>query len=121
MSNEINWANLVAKGRAKAHGIPWSDKELLALQAGVPSDFVREGVLTMEEYQSLSKKEEAETAKTGEKKVERMNLAELKTKATELGIEFAPEATKAALVEVINNKLKEEAKDGDSKSNEDGE
>lgn len=105
MSNEINWANLVAKNRAKAFGVPWSDEENRALQAGVPADFVREGVLTVEDYQAKSKAEEVQQNKTGEKPVARMNLGELKEKATSLGLEFTPDATKAALVEIINAKV----------------
>lgn len=58
MSN-LNFTNLVAQGRAKAIGQPWSEIELEALlkierERGIArtiaADFVRNGILTLEAY-----------------------------------------------------------------------
>lgn len=40
----INWSNLVAKGRAKAHGVPWTEEEAKARAAGVSAEDIRDGV-----------------------------------------------------------------------------
>jgi hypothetical protein len=112
--NSINWPLLVSKNRAKADGVPWSDEELKALAAGVPADHVRKGILTLKDSEKEQKVEDKQTAKTGEKPIHRMNIAELREKATELGLEFTPDATKAALVEIIKTKLDDEAEGGES-------
>jgi hypothetical protein len=117
--SEINWPNLVAKGRAKAHGVPWSEEENAALALGIPADFVREGILTQVAYKKAQGKDAVVEKETGEKPLSRMNLAELEEKAKSLGLEFTPGVTKAALLEIINQKLEEEAGDSDSDSDND--
>lgn len=120
MSNDINWANLVANGRAKAHGIPWTEEEAAARAAGVPADYVRQGFLTVEDYQAEQKKDEQVVANGGEKDINKMTKAELQTKATELGIVFTPSATVAALREIILNKLNEKSSDDESDEESEG-
>ena len=39
----VNWAKLVAQGRAKAIGIPWTKEEELARRDGVEADDIRTG------------------------------------------------------------------------------
>ncbi len=117
--NTINWGNLVANGRAKAFGIAWSEEESAARALGIPAEFVREGILTLKEYEKAKVKDEQTTQENGEKPVSRMNSAELKAKATELGLEFGPDATNSSLKEIINLKLEEEARKSDSDSDTD--
>lgn len=111
---EINWANLVAQGRAYAVGIPWTEEQALARAAGVPAEFVREGVLSFEEYTKKRQAEDKAIESGEEKPLNRMNRNELIAKATELGIEFAPSVTVASLKEIITNKLNEEVSDEES-------
>ncbi len=118
MNDSINWANLVANGRAKAHGIPWTEEEAAARSLGIPAEFVREGVLTMEDYGKAQGKDAEHTEQTGEKPVNRMNKAELMAKATSLGIEFTPDVSNNALKDAINAKLEEEVDETDSEEEE---
>ncbi len=121
---DINYANLVAQGRAKAVGVPWNDTENNAIyNLKIPADFVREGVITLEGYEKAKAKDQKFEEETGEKPVGKMNVAELKAKADSLGLTYAPNVQKAALVEIITNKLNEEVSDeesdDDSESKED--
>lgn len=88
----LNWPQLVAQGRAKDIGIPWSEEELHArFQLKIPAEYVREGVLTTEEY-------EKRKGKGGVTVIDRRHL---EAKAKELGIDFAPEASDSALEKAI--------------------
>lgn len=52
MRNGINWAALTETGRAKAIGVPWSEKELQAVyELKIPVEYVRNGHLTIESYE----------------------------------------------------------------------
>ena len=97
----INWGNLVAKGRAKAIGIPWTENEQAALQAGVPVDYVRNGVLTMKEY------DEVKVGHGGEKPLTYMTKAELQEKAKKLGLAFVQETTRAELLALVYSNKEE--------------
>ena len=95
MSTTINWALLVEKNRAKAHGIPWTEEEMAAIQSGISPDDVRAGILT---------KEDEEENKGN---IERMNKKELMEMAKGLEIEFLPDAvTKSDLILEIRKKEK---------------
>src|SRR3990167_4211371 len=119
MNDSVNWAQLVATGRAKAHGIPWTDEEAHArFVEQVPAEYVREGVLTQEDYRDAVKEDEEAAQETGEKEVSKMLRPELVEKAKSLGIEFTPNATVAALREVIKAKLEEEAEKAGSDQKE---
>lgn len=94
----INWANLVAKGRAKAIGVPWSEEEAAARAVGVPAEYVRDGILTLEEYEKAKAKDD----KNGPP-LERMPLGELRTLAAETGFEFTPETPPETLIAMLND------------------
>lgn len=62
----LNYENLVAKGRAKAHGLPWSPEELdflisLEKERGVErtsaADYIRNGIKSLEDYDMAVKKD----------------------------------------------------------------
>jgi len=66
------WANLVAQGRVKSIGVPWSDAEAAARALGIPAEYVRSGVLTLDDYEKakasdLKKGVTIETLPSGEK------------------------------------------------------
>lgn len=87
----LNWGRLVAQGRAKDIGIPWSDEELAALKSGMKPDEVRAGIL--KPSQRTKEKKSSLKAKS---------LPELKVIAMDLGIKFDDVAvTKSALVSEI--------------------
>lgn len=67
MNQTVDWAKLVIQGRAKAYGIPWSEGEAKARAAGIPAEYVRNGILTKEDYQKALE-EATETAKPKEDK-----------------------------------------------------
>lgn len=98
MSNGADWGSLVAQGRAKAHGVAWSEEELHALhELKIPLEFVRGGCLTLEAYEKATK---------GETKPQYMKREDLLAKAKELGIEIAEGsgATRAELMLLIEEK-----------------
>ena len=105
-----NWGNLVAKGRVKAHGIPWSDEEIAARQLGIPADYVRDGVLTLEDYE----KAKAKDAKEG-KPLTRKSKDELVKDAAEAGISVTPDASKEALADTLSRSAKPAKKGGKKK------
>ena len=51
MQTSLNWGKLIAQGRAKDVGIPWSNEELHAIhELKIPTEYVRDGVLTLDDY-----------------------------------------------------------------------
>lgn len=100
MSN-INDAKLVAQGRMKAIGIPWNEEELKAIyQLKIPADYVRQGILTVEDYQ----KQKAEQEKTGEKPLYAKSIRELMKIAEGLKIKFLPSVNRETLIREIETR-----------------
>jgi hypothetical protein len=99
--SQINWAKLVATGRAKEMGVPWNEAEDKAIyELKIPVDYVRDGVLTLEDYASELEKE----AKDG-KRLSRMELDELLSKAESLGVKTHPDMNKKVLADLISKAL----------------
>ena len=102
-----DWENLYVQGRCKAIGVPWSDEERAALrELGIPVEYVREGVLTKEDYNKVLKDEAKVEKDTGEKPVERMTADELLVKAADLGVKVTPHAPKDVLVNLVKKAAK---------------
>lgn len=99
-----NWGNLVAKGRAKAHGVPWSDEEAAARALGIPAEFVRSGILTVEEYEKAKAADQKDGAP-----LDRLPRNELVKLAQEAGIEFTPDAPADVLATLLKNHDPKEA------------
>ena len=60
-----NWSLLYSQGRCKNIGIPWSEKESHAVYIlRIPADYVRRGILTLEDYQETVTKDKESVAKT---------------------------------------------------------
>jgi len=91
----INWNALVAQGRAKAYGIPWTEEEQKALhELKIPPEYVRGGCVTSEAY---------EKAKAVPVKPEKFKTKkEVQAEATALGITFTEETTRPELQELVN-------------------
>lgn len=101
-----NWGKLLTQNRCKAIGVPWTDEELNAIhKLKIPAEFVRNGCLTLEDYQKASSKLEGLKAEGKEIPLVDMNKAELMAKAGELDIQFTPEVTRADLILLIQSKL----------------
>jgi len=98
---KVNWHRLLSQDRCKDIGIPWEDKELHAIhEEKVPPAYVRDGILTRDEYEEVIEKEEVEG-----KPLEHMSMGELSTKAAELGVEIlSPNASRHAYMEAIRKK-----------------
>ena len=95
-----NWAKLVNQGRAKAWGIPWAEEEAHARALGIPAEYVRSGILTVEDYEAAK----ITDAKNG-KPLERKDRDELIKLAKEEGIAtLTPDATAPAIVDVLKAK-----------------
>jgi hypothetical protein len=87
----IEWAKLVAQGRAKAFGVSWTEEEARAVSIlKIPAEFVRQGILTLDAY---------EKAKIGA--APSKDKEALMKEAKELGIAVTPDATVESLKEVI--------------------
>lgn len=102
----IDWAKLVEQGRAKAIGVPWSEEELKAVyQLKIPAEYVRQGILTLEDYQKELEKEKEIIVKGKELPLEKLKKDELVKKARELGINIVDEKaiTKAELILMIKD------------------
>ena len=95
MATTINWGKLLAQNRVKAIGIPWSEEESNAIRnLKIPADYVRRGILTVEDY------EKAKVSGMEEPK----KKEDLEKEAKELGIGFTPEATAESLEKEIEAK-----------------
>jgi len=98
-----NWGALLSQNRCKAIGVPWSDKELYAIyQLKIPADFVRNGCLTLEEYQKVSAELNDMDSQGKERPLIHLKKDELMEKAGKLGIQCTPEATRAGLIHLIS-------------------
>lgn len=91
----VNWNNLVDQGRAKAYGVPWTEEEHEARAAGIPADYVRNGVLTLEAYEKAKSAHEA----TG-KPQKYLGKKEVQKLASSLGVKYSEETTRAELLEM---------------------
>jgi len=94
----LNWGSLVLAGRAKAFGVPWNEEELVAVQSGISAEFVRQGILSKEEYEKVK----------DSKDLKFLKKPELQERATLLGIEFSGETTRHELIEFIGLKTSAE-------------
>lgn len=95
---EPNWANLLAKGRVKAIGIPWNADELKAIyELGIPAEYVRNGFLTKESYENAVKGELIDP-------IELLPEEELVQLANEEEVNFVPSVSKETLVEEVKRK-----------------
>jgi len=91
----VNWAKLAAQNRVKAVGIPWTSEEANAIyNLKIPADYVRKGILTLEDYEKAEK--------IGLEKP--MSKSDLEKEAKELEISFTPDVTPEALREEIAKK-----------------
>ena len=106
-----NWGNLVAQGRAKAIGVPWSDEEAAAPAVGIPAEFVRSGILTQEDYAKAKAADEKKGAP-----LERLPRNELVKRAQEAGIEFTPDVPADVLAKLLSAGPKKGAKEKGKKS-----
>jgi hypothetical protein len=107
-----NWANLVAKGRVKAFGVPWNEAEMIAVfQLHIPADYVRRGCLTLEELEATKSADE-KAEKKGEKPVDAMSRDELANAVRDGGNDVSDAAPVAVLRDVVKlsrgNKKKHE-------------
>lgn len=99
MATQLDWGKLVAQGRVKAPGMPWTQEEFKAIQSGMDPDDVRAGFLSKESLENASPKKLAET------RLDRMRRPELVLLAKQLGIDFSEEdITKADLILEIQRK-----------------
>jgi len=94
----LDWARLVSQNRAKAMGVSWSNDELNAIyKLGIPPDYVRKGIITLEEYSVL---------KGNEKKRNKISLSVLPLEkilmiARKEKIEIHPDMNKDSLITEI--------------------
>lgn len=96
----VNWSRLYEAGRCKAVGVPWNEAEAHAAHVlKIPAKYVRDGVLTLEEYKKINKSEE--------KPVDKEKLLE---EARELGSTATTGATTDVLEKEISS-LREKAKE----------
>jgi hypothetical protein len=107
MSTNIDWAKLVSEGRAKAMGVPWTDRDLRAIhgEEKMSADDVRSGFFT----KKMKEDYEKELAEKGsEMPLEKMVKKDLIKIAKELKIDFNDKLiSKGDLILEINSKREE--------------
>lgn len=107
MSTNIDWAKLVSEGRAKAMGVPWTDRDLRAIhgEEKMSADDVRSGFFT----KKMKEDYEKELAEKGsEMPLEKMVKKDLIKIAKELKIDFNEKLiSKGDLILEINSKREE--------------
>ena len=97
-----NWGKLLAQDRCKAFGVSWSGEELHAIyKLKIPADFVRNGCLTLEDYQKATAELSDIENKGEEKPLLYMKKEELVKKAGELGIPVTPDVKRSDLIHLI--------------------
>lgn len=109
----LNWPQLVAQGRAKDIGLAWNEEEQEALAALIAhtnldrvsvAPYVRNGILTVEDYDQAKAEEE----KAGDKDTKNKTRKELEKAAKALNVEFNEDMTDSVLAGLIK-KAEEEA------------
>jgi hypothetical protein len=100
-----NWGVLYAQGRCKQVGIPWTEEEAYAVfTLRIPAEYVRRGAVTPEAFEAMKADDQAHLQAEGELPLKAMPKEDLVEKAGALGIEVTKDATKEALVDVIEKK-----------------
>ena len=101
MDEDINWGKLYKEGRVKYPGIPWTNKERKAIyELKVPVEYVRQGALTIEDYNNMRK---AESKSIEDFPIDKKRELLFK-EAKKLKIDFKPTITDADLITLIQNK-----------------
>ncbi len=132
--SSLDWPKLVAQGRAKDNGVAWSGEEQEALSAliehtgldrHIVAPYVREGILTVKDYEAAKAKE----GKKG-KATEHKSRKELEKEAAKLGVDIndaMSDSTIAKLVKKAQDDLDaaseeaEEEEESEDESEEDAE
>lgn len=111
---KVDWGRLVTQGRAKAVGVSWTEEEAVAVAAlakatnqpfSSVAPYVRDGILTVEEYEKAAKKDEKDGAP-----LSRASRGELEAEATKRGIEFTDQTPNDTLAALIGKAPKKAAK-----------
>lgn len=109
--SHIDWDRLVAGGRAKAIGVSWSDADLVAIYTHkIPPEYVREGILTIEDYAEVLKEVEKAIEKDKKKPIRYMSKSELLQEAEAIGVEHSVDMTRGDLILAIQGSPKKEKK-----------
>jgi hypothetical protein len=97
----IDWSKLVSQGRAKAIGVSWSEAELKArYELGIPAEYVRQGILTKEDYDNALK----------QGPIEQKTKEEVMKEAKEEGISATPDAPKEVVADLVQKAKEKKAK-----------
>lgn len=98
---QVDWAKMVAQGRAKDIGVSWTEEEVRAVfLLKIPADYVRKGILTVEAYQAAISGKEKDPVDAYLK----LSGTKLFKMARSIGIEATPDASKETLVRLIREK-----------------
>ena len=102
--SKLNWGRLVSQGRAKAHGVSWSNKEGLAIvkiceelnkRRDQVAPYVRKGILTVKAFIKAQEKDGLINPYL------KLPIDKLLKKAKDLGLEATPDTTVEILAEII--------------------
>lgn len=104
-----NWAKLYSEGRCMAVGVAFKEEEIVAIhKLGIPVEYVRDGIITAEDYEKAKKKDDKEG-----KPLERLSRADLTMRANDAGVDFTPQTPDYILISLIE---KAKAKKSEKKS-----
>ena len=98
----LNWNLLYAQGRCKAIGVPWTEEEAnAALGLKIPADFVRQGCLTLEDYEKALKKNIKSIENTKKIPLIHLRQNQLLALCRSKDIEVGDEVTRPVLIEML--------------------
>ena len=101
MNSSLDWAKLYNEGRCQDIGVPFNNEERNALHnLNIPVEYVRMGIITLDDYSAQLKKE----AETGKKPLEKMKDEDLIEIAKRLDVKLTPDIPKSVLITEIRRK-----------------
>ena len=97
-----NWALVYAQGRCKAIGVPWSEEEAhAALVLKIPAEYVRQGVLTWEDYEKAKSKNAESIERTKKIPLIQLRRNQLVALCANKGINVSEEVTRPVMIEML--------------------
>ena len=94
METNIDWQRLYAEGRVKRPGVSWTEEELhLIYTVGIPFDYVRDGVTSLEEFEDVKAQELG-----GEVPLKRLPVEDLRALAKKKGVKVTPAMNRDVLL-----------------------
>lgn len=98
----LNWNLLYSQGRCKAIGVPWTNEEAEARsKLKIPAEYVRQGCLTLEDYEKSLNKTTKSIEKTNKIPLIHLKRNQLIVLCEKMEIAVGEEVTRPVLIEML--------------------